>query len=89
VRKKLFLAAGFAALTSACVPAGNPNYYKPAIAVVAPDYAYGYAYYRPWGYGRSFIYQPYFPSFAHRHPHYYRSRLSSAHRHGGYYANRH
>jgi hypothetical protein len=74
--RKLFLAAGFAAMTSACVPAGHPNYYKPAIAVGSPDYAYGYAYYRPWGYGDSFVYRPYFPRYAYRHHHYYRTHLA-------------
>jgi hypothetical protein len=86
VRKKMFLAAGCAALTSACVPAGNPNYYKPAIAVVSPNYAYGYGYYRPWGYGTSFVYRPYFPSYGYHHRHYYRSHLWSHRRYGHHYA---
>jgi hypothetical protein len=81
ILQKLILAVGFAALTTACVPAGNPLYTQPAVAVVSPDYSHGYGFYRPWGYGYSVRYRPYFPRYAHRH-HEYRGHPHSAYRRG-------
>ncbi len=79
--RKLILAVGIAALTTACVPAGNPLYTQPAVAVVSADYSYGYGFYRPWGYGYSVGFRPYFPGYAYRH-HAYRGHPHSAYRRG-------
>ena len=59
VLRKLIIVAGFAALTSACVP-GGPTYTSYGYVYGYPSYGYGYGYpsygyrygyYHPWRYG--------------------------------------